>query len=198
MKKLIKKIQEPNYSACRKFLKENNKLLDSVYGSTHNHQTWPGGYLDHVTETMNIANLLYKCLNSKRKLTFTLSDALLVLFLHDIKKPWKYRKKKGELIHKHHFMQGGKKTHHTFRLKIISKYGFKLKKEQQIALKYVEGELDDYSNKYRVTNALGAFCNLCDLTSSRIWYDFPKNKKLQIVSISHEKSSVDSVGKMLL
>jgi len=29
-------------------------------GSNHNHQTWEGGYLDHVVETMNIAVWLYR------------------------------------------------------------------------------------------------------------------------------------------
>jgi len=39
---------------------------------------------------MNIATELYKNLGSHRPLSFSLSDALLILFLHDLEKPWKY------------------------------------------------------------------------------------------------------------
>lgn len=53
-------------------------------GSSHNHQAWEGGYVHHVVETMNIAVWLYW--TSPRKLPFTLSHALEVMFLHDIEK----------------------------------------------------------------------------------------------------------------
>ncbi len=39
---------------------------------------------------MNLAEIFYEQMNSRRRLSFSLSDALLVLFLHDIEKPWKY------------------------------------------------------------------------------------------------------------
>ena len=39
---------------------------------------------------MIIAAVLHKEFSSLRPLPFTLSDALLVLFLHDLEKPWAY------------------------------------------------------------------------------------------------------------
>jgi hypothetical protein len=39
---------------------------------------------------MNIAIELYKNLGSHRPLPFSLSDVLLILYLHDLEKPWKY------------------------------------------------------------------------------------------------------------
>ena len=49
-----------------------------------------------------------------------------------------------------------------------------MKIEQWDALKYVEGEMGDYSARRRVMNPLAAFCHLCDVASARIWFDFPK------------------------
>lgn len=59
-------------------------------GSSANHQAWPGGYLDHLQETFIIAEDFYKVMNQRRKLPFSLEDVKLVLFLHDIEKPFKY------------------------------------------------------------------------------------------------------------
>lgn len=46
---------------------------------------------NHVAEVMNICMLLYPVYNGIRPLNFTLADALLVMFLHDLEKPWKNR-----------------------------------------------------------------------------------------------------------
>ena len=35
-------IEEPNGSVCRKILRDNRALFESVQGSTHNHQAWKG------------------------------------------------------------------------------------------------------------------------------------------------------------
>jgi hypothetical protein len=85
---LVGKIDGSNGAACARLLVGNRRLFESARGSSHNHQAWSGGYVDHVTEVMNVAVVLYDALNTKRPLPFTLSDALLVLFLHDIEKPW--------------------------------------------------------------------------------------------------------------
>lgn len=59
-------------------------------GSKSKHQNWQGGYIQHLEEIMNIAIEMYHLLDTKRTLTFTISDCILVLFLHDLEKPWKY------------------------------------------------------------------------------------------------------------
>jgi hypothetical protein len=63
-------------------------IIGNAPGSTKNHQAWEGGYIDHITEVMNIAHWLYT--SSPRPLPFGLADALEVLFLHDLEKPWKF------------------------------------------------------------------------------------------------------------
>ena len=94
---MIMVINSPNKEICLLILQENMDLFKKVQGSSSNHQAWEGGYYDHIREVMNIAIALYESLNSLRALTFSLSDALLVLFLHDIEKPWKYKIENGKL-----------------------------------------------------------------------------------------------------
>ena|SRR3989338_4492030 len=63
---------------------------------------------------------------------------------------------------------------HAFRLKKLKKYGIELLPEQQNALKYVEGEHNDYTNQRRVMNELAMFCHMCDEWSARGWHDHPR------------------------
>ena len=72
---MLAMVDQPNYSACRRILDDNRALFEKVPGSSHNHQAWPGGYLDHVQETMNVAGVFYESLGLLRPLPFTLGDA---------------------------------------------------------------------------------------------------------------------------
>lgn len=169
---LLLLIDEPNRTACQRILADNLKLFRQVQGSTNNHQAWPGGYCDHVQEVLNIAVGLYAFFLSRRPLPFSLSDALLVLYLHDLEKPWKYEVgPDGQL--QHIASQRTKAEQHDFRLRKLAEYGIALTADQQNGLKYVEGEHDDYSSRHRVSGPLAAFCHLCDTASARIWFDHP-------------------------
>src|SRR3989344_8456073 len=96
---LLEMIEEPHGTICRKVLDHNYNLFSKARGSSHNHQGWEGGYVDHLTEIMNIATVLYEPLNNRRTLPFSLSDALLVLYLHDLEKPWRHLvNDKGETV----------------------------------------------------------------------------------------------------
>lgn len=165
-------IDEPNRTACFRIFLENRKLFQTVQGSTHNHQAWPGGYQDHVQEIMNIAAYLYPRMHMLRSLPFSLSDALLVLFLHDIEKPWKYEiGSDGELQHTASFRT--KKAQHEFRSEKLREYDITLTLEQENGMRYVEGELNDYTNRRRVMCPLAAFCHTCDVWSARGWFNHP-------------------------
>ncbi len=172
IEKLVSMIAGPNGAASRRMLDDNRALFETVQGSTNNHQAWPGGYIDHVTEGMNIAVSLYDTLNGLRNLPFTLSDALLVFFLHDIEKPWKYELGADGQLH-HRKGLGTKADAHAFRDAKVAEYGIVLTDEQKNGLRYVEGELDEYSSRRRMMGSLAAFCHLCDVTSARIWFDHP-------------------------
>jgi hypothetical protein len=133
-------------------------LCKDTAGSSYNHQAWKGGYLDHVVETMNIACWLYE--TSPRVLPFKLEDALVVMFLHDIEKPFK-----GE------HTWPTKEARRQFRETFIQQNQVGLTEEQQNALRYVEGEYDDYSNTERKMGPLAAFCHCADVMSARLWFN---------------------------
>lgn len=172
---LILHADEPYNGACLRILDDNRELFRTVQGSTNNHQAWRGGYYDHVTEILNIAVVLYPVLQNCRPLPFSLSDALVALYFHDIEKPWKYELgPDGQLYHKPEL--DSKSDQHEFKLKKIREYGLELPAEIRDAIKYAEGELGDYNSRRRVMSPLAAFCHMCDVWSARGWFDYPDVK----------------------
>jgi hypothetical protein len=169
---LLELIEEPNQEICRRVQNENAELFELAPGSGHNHQFWNGGYTDHITETMNIAVQLYGVFDSMRPLPFSLSDSLLVLYLHDFERPWRYIKKEGEWT-LHPDLADQENQAVPFAQSKIEEYGFILDDQIQIALKYIEGEKKDYSPKKRSQTPLAAFAHICDTWSARGWFDFP-------------------------
>lgn len=174
IEQLINLIREPNRSICHRILRDNRQLFEQARGSTHNHQTWDGGYIDHVTDGMNYARHLYAFDEAfGRPLTFTMSDALLIFFLHDLEKPWRIlvgaegrASNREGLATKAEFKQ--------FREDKLKAYGLTLTPDQLNGFTYVEGEIQDYSSERRVMNELAAFCHKVDNWCARGWYDYPK------------------------
>ncbi len=72
---LLNRIDNPNGATCRRILAHHRELFATVQGSTNNHQAWRGGYLDHVSEVMNIGVLLSEQLSAERALPFSLFPA---------------------------------------------------------------------------------------------------------------------------
>lgn len=172
VEEMLAMIDEPNRSACLKILEDNRKIFQIVQGSTNNHQNWPGGYFDHVQEIMNIAVILYDKLSSVRPLPFSLSDLLLVVYFHDIEKPWKYELGEDGQLH-HKATMKNKSDHQRFRMEKLAEYGVKFTAEQENGMKYAEGELNDYTNRHRVMGPLACVAHMCDVASARLWFDHP-------------------------
>lgn len=171
VERMLNMIDEPNRSACQRILKDNHSLFQRVQGSTNNHQAWIGGYFDHVREVMNIGCKLHLLLNGLRPLPFSLSDLLLVVYLHDVEKPWKYELRDGELQHKESMKN--KEDHQRFRMEKLAEYGVIFTPEQENGMKYAEGELNDYTNRRRVMGPLATVAHMCDVASARLWFDHP-------------------------
>lgn len=166
-------IDELNRDKCYTIWDDNKELFDDARGSNTKHQAWSGGYRDHVVETMNLARLFYESLSSTgRALPFSLSDSLLVMFLHDIEKPFKQKRKELGLEDKSGVKDDSKIR--GFKEELISNYGFVLSGDHINALRYVEDENKDYHPTDRVMFELAAFCHMCDIWSARGWYDYPK------------------------
>lgn len=172
--RLLTLIDDPARSICQHIMSDNRRLFEKARGSTHNHQTWDGGYIDHVTDGMNFTVKLYGLLlDIGRSLPFSLSDALLIFFLHDLEKPWRIMlTDTGEAINRPGLST--KAEFKAFREGQLKQYGLTLTEAQHNALTYVEGEMQDYSSKRRVMNELAAFCHMVDTWSARGWYDYPK------------------------
>lgn len=170
MRSLLSRMSRDQAAACKRFLEANEELLATAAGSTGNHQSWPGGYLGHIEEVLKLAIVFYKAITEFRELPFSLGDAMFVLFLHDIEKPWRIVGEPGS-----YRSAFPKSESHAFQMSKLAEYGFDklMDEEMNNALKYVEGEKDDYTQGQRVMNEMAAFCHLCDVTSARIFYDQP-------------------------
>ncbi len=170
---LIGFIDEPNRSACLRILNENRKLFETIPGSTHNHQTFVGGYFSHILDCMNYAYYLYDFDASfGRPLPFSKSDGLLILFLHDLEKPWRIEVMPDGTVRNRPGLDT-KEAFKKFREDKLVEYGLSLSPYQLNGLTYVEGEIKDYSSTHRVMNELAAFCHQCDNWSARAWYSYP-------------------------
>lgn len=171
VEEMLKMIEEPNGSRARALFADNEALFKTAPGSSKNHQAWKGGYYDHICETMNLAVQLYATLDPLRKLPFSLSDALLVLYLHDLEKPWKYTWTSGGIMKDSSMTKAERKE---FRAEKIAEYRIKLTAEHENAMRYVEGIPDEeYTPGERIMGPLACFCHVCDITSARLWYDYP-------------------------
>lgn len=171
IEQMIEMVDVPNRAPCSRILIENRELFQVAQGSTNNHQNWPGGYLDHVQEAMNIAIVLHEQLSSLRPLPFSLSDLLLVIYLHDIEKPWKYELCDGKLHHKPSLQT--KEAHQRFRMEKLAEYGITFTPDHENGMKFAEGELNDYSNQHRAMGPLATVAHMCDVASARLWFDHP-------------------------
>ena len=156
--------------ACSRFVAENEDAFLLAPGSGSAHQFWLGGYADHVDELCAISHTIYSALSKLRELPFSLEDALLVLFLHDVEKIWKRLPEDTPCNPKYKAMVSDPKA---LQQEIIKDYGLKLSAEQENALKYVHGELDDYRKGERVMGPLAVFVHDCDYWSARGWHDQP-------------------------
>ena len=61
---------------------------------------------------------------------------------------------------------------------IVKKLKIPLTAAQRNALRYAEGEKEDYHPTKRIMNPLAAFVHCCDTISARIWFDEPKKSGL--------------------
>lgn len=176
VEELIRQLDGRNRAQAEQFWADLKTYLPEAVGSTKSHHAWPYGYRDHVTESMNIAHMVYERLNRERELPFKLSSALLVMFLHDCEKPFRHATE--EQLGKFAWIkERPKKSDKVFQAKLISHYGFEISDDEKNALKYVEGEKDDYVEGQRVMEPLAALCHVSDVISARIWFDQPQNSK---------------------
>ncbi len=165
---LLEFIDEPNKSSCKRLWVDYQERFRISPGSLTKHQAWVGGYVGHLEETMNFGISLFHMMDGYRKLDFNISDIVLILFIHDLEKPFRYVDPKIEFhsdVEKKDFIEGK-----------IKEYGIELSENHMNALRYIHGEDEHYSRTERVQKPLAAFVHVCDTVSARIWFDYPNNK----------------------
>ena len=172
-------IEGENALAVVRFLDDGDhrELLAQSPGSRGAHHAWEGGYCEHLRQTMMIAAHTFELFERTGRFNelpeseqFSLSDALTVMFLHDIEKPFVYSIDSTGTIH--HNIPMSKQDRKAFRAALIEKYGFSLTSTMANALTYVEGERDiDYTPGNRAEQPLASLCQVADNLSARGFYD---------------------------
>lgn len=155
-------IEGENGAACRKMFSSYEDIFRKAPGSKIKHQAWVGGYIEHLCQCMALAEFLYEPFKNIGGVDFSLSDAILILFLHDLEKPFKYVE--GKVFH-----SDAEKS--DFILKQAEMFKINLNIKHLNTLKYVHGEGDDYSPTVNIQWPLSAYVHICDVTSARIWHD---------------------------
>lgn len=175
----LEQITGENRLAVEAFMsdEDHRQRVLTAPGSRGAHHAWEGGYQEHVRQTMMIVAHTYELLRSVGRLDelpsheqFSLNDALVVMFLHDIEKPFVYGIGADSKVVVERPMD--KATRRAFRADVIDRYGFKLTPTMANALQFVEGERDaDYIPGGRAEQPLASLCQVADNLSARALYD---------------------------
>jgi len=172
-------IEGPNKEAIARFIAhgDHRQRLEKSPGSRSAHHAWEGGWMEHERQTMMIAAYIYDLFMLTERMDelpeneqFTLSDAQVVMFLHDIEKPFVYGfDDEGHVLIENPMTKQERKL---FRKGVIEEFGFILSPTMANALTYVEGERDvDYIPGGRAEQPLASFCQVTDNLSARAFYD---------------------------
>jgi len=159
----FKHLSYPRISAVKNFHYDHLHLFNTAKGSSHNHQCWEGGYRDHLTQCLYLADDLHAVLHVKY---FSFDSVVIVLYFHDIEKMFKYGSVPVTDFDKDKFLYSTLKE----------QYGIEFTEDEKNALKYIHGEGTEYRKDKRVMNELAAFCHSIDILSARLFWDV-KNPK---------------------
>ncbi len=152
-------LDDPRRKAIQDFHDEHADLMREAAGSAHNHQAWPGGYLDHVAECLRIAEAQFAALSSIRPLPFSFAAAAIVLYFHDVEKIFKYSRAATDI------------DKDDWYANVLPGRGIVFSPEEANALAYIHGETDDHVKTARRMGRLAAFCHACDVLSARLCWD---------------------------
>ena len=177
LRTLLAEINDPRRDVILQIYDDHADLFHYAAGSGYNHQAWKGGYADHIAECLRVNDVVYDALQSRmRPLEFSKDSAAIVLFLHDIEKPFRYGPDNDDRCQKwRDVFNNATGSWENVKWDIIKKleqdYGLTLHKDEVNALKYTHGEGNDHRKDQRITTPLAAHVHHCDNTSARIWFD---------------------------
>jgi hypothetical protein len=172
LQKLLSFVDSKESAVIRRVYDDYRETIEHLPGSSTKHQTWEGGYLSHIEETMNIVKVLYESLSSCRPVGFSLSDALFCAFLHDFDKVQRYTVKNGKVVKSGPYSSD--LVHKTIAI-VRDRYMYTMTDEQVNALIYAHGEGADYHSTDRVMLPLATIVHCADIISARVWFDNGKS-----------------------
>lgn len=181
----IERINGPNGDIIREQVMADPEICNLIMtapGSRGAHQAFTGGYREHMRQTMMIASHLYELALATDMFSqlpleehFTESDALLVMFLHDIEKPFLFQVNPDGTISNRCQMTKTERT--QFRTDFIERFGFQLNDQHWNGLDFVEGVRDHlYIPGNRADKPLAALCHAADNMSARAYYAYQNGK----------------------
>ena len=173
---LLHEIKDPRQEILIQIYHDHAPLFQKAEGSSHNHQNWVGGYVDHIAECLRINNVTYNALSQIRPLDFKKDSAAIVLFFHDIEKPFKYGSNEDSRCQKWQKKYSSatacwENAKWEILHEMMHHYQFSFSDEELNALKYTHGEGNDHRKNARVSGPLAAHVHHCDNTSARIWFN---------------------------
>jgi hypothetical protein len=165
LKKKIIELCPERASSILLFQQEYEQFITIAKGSSGAHQSWPGGYVDHILQCINQAEAIYAALQQLYPLPFSLSSAVCVLYFHDLEKIFKYSSGHGipeEMIYNKRLW---------YEKELPDRFGIFFSPEELNALRYAHGEGRDYKKGERVMSPLAAFVHAIDIMSARIFHN---------------------------
>jgi hypothetical protein len=180
---LLCDIDDPRQNSLIKIYNEFKDLFHYAHGSSFNHQAWIGGYADHIAECLRINDIIYNALHAVRPLNFTKASAAIVLFFHDIEKPFRYGPKEdARCTIWQKKLKNDPAAWEEAKWDILSeienKFHITFSKDEKNALKYTHGEGHDHRKDARIASPLAAHVHHCDNISARIWFNDGQNLSL--------------------
>lgn len=174
---LIDGTDERNQPAIRAIYHRYWPEISVAPGSSHNHQAWPGGYLEHIRQVNQFVAHIYSiCIDLgifaslPEEERFSLEEVLTVTSLHDIEKPFKtILGPDGKPIINPNLLT--KQQRDDFKWVFFENHGIELNPNQQNAMQYVEGLGNDYESNRRVISPMGVLAHTADLMSARASYN---------------------------
>ena len=136
------------------------------------HHNWEGGLYIHTEQVMNIAVDLFN--DWKDKLIVKLDDIIIVSFIHDLDKMYRYElrplseKKDDKPFYTYKYKERATYPPEMDVMRILAKHGILLTKEQTEALAWHHGGWSDASKTYMSNSQLAAFIHVADLFSARV------------------------------
>lgn len=186
LKDFIAAMDSDNKAAIWAIYKHYEDLLYTHPGSSHNHQAWPGGLVDHLAEVCRYAYTDYEVIECGNDPTFGQplhrfyfdDQAMIAIFCHDAEKFVVYGNKDDPRCAPFLIMAAdatSKVEKEKIKWHVLEhwrvKFGLELNEEVINAIKYTHGEGDDYSNTQRVMNPLAVLVGNADRRSARIGFN---------------------------